>query len=154
MTGFRAHRLAHQLDAHRFKSTLSPLQQALQPLLRALQQSAVSVSTDLSTIQKSTVSLVNHPENACLRGYRLDTSNSNTRFRGDLMPQFWGIRVVSHHSAPAWRPRCSAWPRCQQRPLRHRPYRGRFRKRKIKHVSDSPTWAYLGPLQETDHSVR
>ena len=38
----------------------------LQPLLRALQQSAVSVSTDLSTIQKSTVSLVNRPVNRAL----------------------------------------------------------------------------------------
>lgn len=63
---------------------------------------------------------VNHPEKCAFAGNRLgnhalltiqkmpvcvdtgmDTSNSNTRFRGDLMPQFWGIRVVSHQKSKA-----------------------------------------------------
>lgn len=42
---FRAHRLAHQLDAHRFKGTVLLLQRVLQPLLRALQQSVLSLAT-------------------------------------------------------------------------------------------------------------
>ena len=63
---------------------------------------------------------VNHPEKYAFAGNRLgnhalltiqkmpvcvdtgmDTGNSNTRFRGDLMPQFWGIRVVSHQKSKA-----------------------------------------------------
>ena len=63
---FRAYRLAYRSLRTASKVQLSLLHRALQPLLRALQQSAVSVSTDLSTIQKSTVSLVNRPVNRAL----------------------------------------------------------------------------------------